>query len=98
MTDDAGYSDLGCYGGEIPTPNIDRLAAAGLRFRRCYTKRSVQPDTRVAPDRSRTTHGGRRRLVRSRVLDGLPGLPGLSLRRPFRRSPSCSAKRATTPS
>ena len=32
MSDDMGYSDLGCYGGEIETPNIDRLAAAGLRF------------------------------------------------------------------
>ena len=32
MCDDMGFSDLGCYGSEIPTPNIDRLAAAGLRF------------------------------------------------------------------
>jgi arylsulfatase A-like enzyme len=32
MADDLGYSDLGCYGGEIETPNIDGLAAEGLRF------------------------------------------------------------------
>ena len=32
MVDDMGFSDLGCYGGEIHTPNIDRLANAGLRF------------------------------------------------------------------
>ena len=32
MADDLGYSDLGCYGGEIETPNIDRLAEEGLRF------------------------------------------------------------------
>lgn len=32
MCDDLGFSDLGCYGGEIDTPNLDRLAAAGLRF------------------------------------------------------------------
>lgn len=32
MADDLGYSDLGCYGSEIETPNLDRLAAAGLRF------------------------------------------------------------------
>lgn len=32
MADDMGYSDIGCYGGEIRTPNIDRLAANGLRF------------------------------------------------------------------
>lgn len=32
MTDDMGYSDLGCYGGEIRTPNIDQLARDGLRY------------------------------------------------------------------
>ena len=32
MVDDMGYADLGCYGGEIDTPNIDRLAAGGVRF------------------------------------------------------------------
>ena len=32
LLDDLGYSDLGCYGGEIPTPNIDSLASGGLRF------------------------------------------------------------------
>jgi len=32
MADDMGYSDLGCYGGEINTPNIDQLAQSGVRF------------------------------------------------------------------
>jgi arylsulfatase A-like enzyme/sucrose-6-phosphate hydrolase SacC (GH32 family) len=32
MADDLGYSDLGCYGGEINTPNLDQLADEGLRF------------------------------------------------------------------
>ena len=32
MADDMGYSDLGCFGGEIETPNLDRLAEGGLRF------------------------------------------------------------------
>jgi len=36
MADDMGYSDIGCYGGEIPTPNIDALAADGLRFTQFY--------------------------------------------------------------
>ena len=36
MCDDMGFSDVGCYGGEIDTPNIDRLAAEGLRFRTFY--------------------------------------------------------------
>ena len=36
MVDDMGYSDFGCYGGEINTPNIDRLAQKGLRFTHFY--------------------------------------------------------------
>lgn len=36
MSDDMGYSDLGCYGGEIETPNLDRLAANGLRYTQFY--------------------------------------------------------------
>jgi len=32
LADDMGYSDIGCYGSEIHTPNLDRLAANGLRF------------------------------------------------------------------
>ena len=36
MADDLGFSDLGCYGGEIQTPNLDRLAAQGLRFTQFY--------------------------------------------------------------
>ena len=36
MSDDMGYSDAGCFGGEIRTPNIDRLAAQGLRFTQFY--------------------------------------------------------------
>ena len=36
MADDMGYSDIGCFGGEIPTPNLDRLAGKGLRFRQFY--------------------------------------------------------------
>ena len=36
LADDMGFSDLGCYGGEIDTPNLDRLAAGGLRFSQFY--------------------------------------------------------------
>ena len=36
LADDMGFSDIGCYGSEIATPNIDALAANGLRFTRCY--------------------------------------------------------------
>jgi arylsulfatase A-like enzyme len=36
MADDMGFSDLGCYGSEIETPNLDKLAAGGLRFSQFY--------------------------------------------------------------
>lgn len=36
MADDLGFSDLGCYGGEIRTPHLDRLASKGLRFTQFY--------------------------------------------------------------
>src|SRR4051794_23109359 len=36
LADDLGFSDVGCYGGEIHTPNIDSLAADGVRFAQFY--------------------------------------------------------------
>ncbi|HKG06510.1 MAG TPA: arylsulfatase [Pedobacter sp.] len=36
LADDLGYSDLGCYGGEVKTPNLDWLAGEGIRFKRFY--------------------------------------------------------------
>ncbi len=36
LVDDMGFSDIGCYGSEIPTPNLDGLAAGGLRFTQFY--------------------------------------------------------------
>ena len=36
LADDLGFSDLGCYGGEIKTPHLDRLAAGGVRFSQFY--------------------------------------------------------------
>ncbi len=43
LVDDLGYSDLGCYGGEIATPNIDRLAAGGVRFEKSYNSARCCP-------------------------------------------------------
>lgn len=41
LADDLGYSDIGCYGGEVKTPNLDRLAKNGVRFTHFYnTSRS----------------------------------------------------------
>ncbi|MCA1963026.1 MAG: sulfatase-like hydrolase/transferase, partial [Prosthecobacter sp.] len=43
LADDMGYSDLGCYGGEIATPNLDALAANGLRFTQFYNTARCWP-------------------------------------------------------
>ena len=47
MADDMGYSDIGCYGGEINTPNLDGLAAKGVRFTQFYNTARCCP-TRAA--------------------------------------------------
>jgi arylsulfatase A-like enzyme len=47
LSDDMGYSDLGCYGGEIQTPNLDRLAKKGVRFTQFYNTARCCP-TRAA--------------------------------------------------
>ncbi len=47
LVDDLGWSDLGCYGGEIPTPNLDALAANGVRFRQFYQSTRCSP-TRIS--------------------------------------------------
>ena len=46
LADDMGYSDLGCYGGEIATPTLDRLGRAGVRLSRFYNT------TRCSPSRA----------------------------------------------
>lgn len=46
LADDLGYSDIGCYGGEIETPNLDALAKNGVRFRQFYN------GTRCCPSRA----------------------------------------------
>ncbi|MDH4453254.1 MAG: arylsulfatase [Verrucomicrobiota bacterium] len=43
LADDLGYSDLGCYGGEIETPNLDSLAQNGLRFTQFYNTARCWP-------------------------------------------------------
>ncbi len=43
LADDMGFSDAGCYGGEIPTPNLDRLAAGGVRFTQFYNTARCWP-------------------------------------------------------
>src|SRR6478609_10980499 len=43
MVDDMGYSDIGSYGSEIKTPNLDKLAGEGIRFREFYNNSICAP-------------------------------------------------------
>jgi arylsulfatase len=43
LNDDMGFSDIGCYGGEVQTPNLDRLAANGVRFSQFYNTARCSP-------------------------------------------------------
>ena len=55
MADDMGYSDIGCYGGEIRTPNLDALAAGGIRFTQFYNTARCCP-TRASLMTGRYAH------------------------------------------
>ncbi|MCX5653362.1 MAG: arylsulfatase [Planctomycetota bacterium] len=74
VMDDMGYSDPGCYGGEIATPNIDRLAAGGIRFTQCYST------ARCWPSRACILTGYYAQQVRRDTLPGMGG--GTSGKRP----------------
>jgi len=55
MADDLGFSDIGSFGGEIPTPNLDRLAGEGVRFTQFYNAARCSP-TRASLLTGRTPH------------------------------------------
>jgi arylsulfatase A len=77
LIDDMGWTDLGCFGSDFyETPNIDRLAAAGMRFTNAYAACPVCSPTRASimtgkyPARLKLTNfiAGRRQLQNARVL------------------------------
>lgn len=73
MADDVGYSDLGCYGSEIETPNLDRLAASGVRFTQFYNTARCCP-TRAALLTGLYPHqAGIGHMMEDRKLDGYRG-------------------------
>src|SRR5438105_4601490 len=74
LADDMGYSDAGCYGGEIQTPNLDRLAKGGLRFTQFYNT------ARCWPSRAALLTGYYAQQVRRDALPDLAG--GVNGRRP----------------
>ncbi len=65
MADDMGFSDAGCYGGEIETPNLDRLAASGIRFTQHYST------GRCWPSRAAVLTGYYAQQVRRDTLPGI---------------------------
>lgn len=66
LADDLGYSDLSCYGGEIPTPQLDQLAAGGLRFTQFYNT------ARCWPSRAAILTGYYAQQVRRDTVPGVP--------------------------
>src|ERR1041384_1207288 len=73
LADDMGYSDIGPYGGEIATPNLDRLAAGGLRFTQFYNTGRCCP-TRAALLTGLYSH--QTGIGRMMDDDGVPGYRG----------------------
>ncbi|MBX3746324.1 MAG: arylsulfatase [Verrucomicrobiae bacterium] len=67
LADDLGWSDLGCYGGEIATPHLDGLARHGLRFTQFYNS------GRCWPTRAALLTGYYPQQIRR---DAVPGIPG----------------------
>jgi arylsulfatase len=65
VADDMGFSDAGCYGGEIQTPNLDRLASQGLRFTQFYNS------GRCWPSRAAILTGYYAQQVRRDTLPGV---------------------------
>jgi arylsulfatase A-like enzyme len=86
VLDDVGFADLGCYGSEIPTPNIDRLAAGGLRYDSFHTTTLCSP-SRACLLTGRNHHSVGMSMVaewdtgypnsRSRITDAAATLPQL---------------------
>ncbi|TDU81264.1 arylsulfatase [Prosthecobacter fusiformis] len=78
LADDLGYSDLGCYGGEIATPNLDGLAKNGLRFTQFYNT------ARCWPTRGALMSGYYAQQIHRDELPGLGG-GGRGVRQPWAR-------------
>src|SRR5262245_52147127 len=71
VLDDVGYAQLGCYGSEIQTPNIDRLAAGGLRYTNFHTTSLCSP-TRAALLTGHNHHSNHLGVI-TEAATGYPG-------------------------
>jgi len=75
LVDDMGFSDLGCYGGEIPTPNLDRLASGGIRFTQFQNTARCSP-SRAALLTGLYPHQAGMGHLENMVIEGRPGYQG----------------------
>lgn len=74
LLDDVGFADLGCYGSEIATPHIDRLAAGGLRYTNFHTTAMCSP-TRACLLTGRNAHSVGMGII-AEWSSGFPGYHG----------------------
>ncbi|MCA9205820.1 MAG: sulfatase-like hydrolase/transferase, partial [Planctomycetales bacterium] len=75
LVDDMGWSDIGCYGSEIPTPNLDALAASGVRFTQFYNTGRCSP-TRASLLTGHYPHQAGMGHLDNRVIPGHRGFQG----------------------
>ena len=82
LADDMGYSDLGCYGGEIATPHLDGLARRGVRLSRFYNTARCSPSRASLLTGLHPHQTGIGVLTNDDSPDGYPGI-GLPTRQPM---------------
>lgn len=78
VLDDVGYGQIGCFGGLCETPNLDRLAANGLRYRNFHTTALCSP-TRTCLLTGRNHHTN----AMASIVENASGFPGYSSQIPF---------------
>ena len=91
-----GFSDIGCYGSEIPTPNLDALAADGVRFTQFYNTARCSP-TRASLMTGLYPHQAGMGWLDNMVKPQSRGLRTAGCTTAASRWPRCSATPATSP-
>ena len=76
LADDLGYSDLGCFGGEIETPHLDRLASGGTRFTQLYNNARCCPSRAALMTGQHPHKVGMGNMVGGQAREGFPGYSG----------------------
>ena len=80
MADDMGWSDIGCYGSEIKTPNLDGLAKKGVRFTQFYNTGRCCPTRATLLTGTYAHQAGIGHMMSSRGLPGYQGDLGKNVR------------------